>query len=461
MNHGYLPAFLQQRGTDEYQGVPYTDSDRAAIRSILASATEASGTGDEPWPEYISSKLGTARGLRALNETEDGDAFYDVPLEATEDTEAAAECFSVAPTVIDVQTHFMVDSDNARRATPIYHEFVRQIMPAWWAGLDSVTQYGIAEYLRCVFLESSTAVAVLSSAPTQEVLAPNEVLTATRELADRFGAMGRLLNHTVVDPAKPAQLEQMDRWAAAMGTVAWKVYTDPTVGGMIGMDSRFVSEDLFAWRLDDEVGSGFLDEVSRSNVDIICAHKGIGNHPAASPADVGPAAAAHPDLRFLVYHSGYVVPAHEGVAPEGPYERGGGGVDRLIDSVTGAGVGPGGNVYAEIGSTWFNLIRRPREAAHVLGKLLVAFGPDNVLWGTDSIWYGPPEPLVDAFRAFQIPVSMQEEFGYPALTDEVKHKVLAGNAASVYGIDLESARRRAESDDCAWINQVASELKGR
>ena len=44
-------------------------------------------------------------------------------------------------------------------------------------------------------------------------------------------------------------------------------------------------------------------------------------------------------------------------------------------------------------------------------------GEDRILWGTDSIWYGSPQSLIDAFRAFTIPERMQDEFGYPALTD--------------------------------------------
>jgi hypothetical protein len=67
-------------------------------------------------------------------------------------------------------------------------------------------------------------------------------------------------------------------------------------------------------------------------------------------------------------------------------------------------------------SMWFLMPRRQREAAHVLGKLLRAVGEDRILWGTDSIWYGPPQFLIDAFRAFTVPPRFQEEFGYPALT---------------------------------------------
>ena len=112
---------------------------------------------------------------------------------------------------------------------------------------------------------------------------------------------------------------------------------------------------------------------------------------------------------------------------------------------------PGSNVYAELGTTWFSLIRRPAEAAHVLGKLLSAVGEDNVIWGTDSIWYGPSQPAIDAFRSFQIPEEYCEQYGYPRLTREVKEKILSRNAARVYGIDLDAARRAREHEDLAWV----------
>jgi predicted TIM-barrel fold metal-dependent hydrolase len=156
-----------------------------------------------------------------------------------------------------------------------------------------------------------------------------------------------------------------------------------------------------------------------------------GGNPYASPVDIGPAASAHPDLRFLVYHSGY-----EAGFGEGPYNPDGVGVDRLVRSVTEAGIGPGGNVYAELGSTWRRLMGSPHEAAHVLGKLLVAFGPERILWGTDSIWYGSPQDQIAAFRAFEITPAFQEQFGYPALTAAVKRRILGHNAVELFGIEV-------------------------
>jgi hypothetical protein len=208
---------------------------------------------------------------------------------------------------------------------------------------------------------------------------------------------------------------------------------------------------------DDVLGHQFLDRVAElarvGGPRIICAHKGIsGLVDTGSPRDIGPAAAAHPDLQFVVYHSGYELTERE----EGPYTEADAdvGTNRLVDTLRANAIGPGGNVFAELGSTWFLAASRPREAAHILGKLILAVGEDNILWGTDSIWYGPTQQLIDAFRAFQIPVEMQEEFGYPALTNAVKDKILSRNAARVYGIDLDEARKNAENDDLAWVKDA-------
>jgi predicted TIM-barrel fold metal-dependent hydrolase len=85
----------------------------------------------------------------------------------------------------------------------------------------------------------------------------------------------------------------------------------------------------------------------------------------------------------------------------------------------------------------------------------VALGEDNIVWGTDSVWYGPTQQLLDSFRAFQIPVEMQEEFGYPALTPAIKDKILSRNAARLYGLDLDEVRRNAENDELVRVREAA------
>jgi len=217
-------------------------------------------------------------------------------------------------------------------------------------------------------------------------------------LCDRLAGGGRLLNHCVVSPELSGGIAAMQDARERYAPAGWKVYTLGAAGSP-------------GWYLDDEaIGVPFLEQVRASGVRRVCAHKGISNLvPTGSPRDVGPAAAAFPDLDFLIYHSGYEIPTGE-AAEEGPYSDATAhlGTNRLVKSLREAGIAPGANVCAELGSTWFCLIRRPDEAAHVLGKLLLAVGEDNVLWGTDAIWYGPAQPAIDAFRAFQIPADLRD-----------------------------------------------------
>ena len=130
----------------------------------------------------------------------------------------------------------------------------------------------------------------------------------------------------------------------------------------------------------------------------------------AGPRDIGVVAAAYPDMRFVAYHSGY-----ETSVTEGPYDPASvAGVNRWSLRMQDNGLAPGSNVYAELGSTWRSVMTSPTEAAHVLGKLLVHVGQDNILWGTDSIWYGSPQDQIAAFRTFEIPEKLHEKHGYPA-----------------------------------------------
>src|SRR5207247_2712055 len=83
---------------------------------------------------------------------------------------------------------------------------------------------------------------------------------------------------------------------------------------------------------------------------------------------------------------------------------------------------PNANGYAELGSTWRFLMRDPDAAAHSLGKLFKYVGENNVLWGTDSIWYGSPQDQIQAFRTFQIAGALADRHGYAQLTPALRAK---------------------------------------
>ena len=77
---------------------------------------------------------------------------------------------------------------------------------------------------------------------------------------------------------------------------------------------------------------------------------------------------------------------------------------------------PNDNVWVDIATLWRQLLTTPDQAAHAMGKLLSRVGEQRVMWGTDAIWYGSPEPQIMAMRTFEITPQFQEAYTYPALT---------------------------------------------
>jgi hypothetical protein len=234
--------------------------------------------------------------------------------------------------------------------------------------------------------------------------------------------------------------EDMQATAETWKADAWKLYT------VWGPEGR-------GWWLDEEVGLRTIERGLELGVPIFAIHKGLplaGMEPEYTrPRDVGPVAWAFPKATFLVYHSGW-----ETDRREGPYDpKAERGVDALIRSLEESGIGKDGNVYAELGSTWRETMKRPDEAAHVLGKLLAHLGEDRILWGTDAIWFGSPQDQIQAFRAFEISPEFQERYGYPALTPERKAKILGLNAARVYGVSVEELRRVQRSDAVSRVRE--------
>ena len=82
------------------------------------------------------------------------------------------------------------------------------------------------------------------------------------------------------------------------------------------------------------------------------------------------------------------------------------------------------NVYPEIGSSFGSLaIQHPVMCQHLMGKNIKHYGADHVIWGTDCLWWGSPQWVIDAFKRFQISDELCEKFGYKKLTKEDKAKI--------------------------------------
>jgi hypothetical protein len=452
---------LEPRSTDEYTPVPHRRVDRQAVAQFEARVAAVAPRLGLALGERVLDRRGTATALRAIDAAHGG-GFYVVDEAAETDNDAAAAVFGGGAPVVDVQTHFVDPGRWDRPSAEPLGGFLQMVDESRWGSGVDPTRIDAAAWASLVFGTSETAVALLTSTPgsVDENVLTNPQIAAARDVVSRYADAGRVLTHTIVHPnLGPAEIDQMADWRDALSPSGWKVYTlygPPTNASPTG-----------GWFLDDEeLGFPFLQRVREVGPRLVAAHKGLGGPipddsvPAASPRDIGPAAAAFPDITFVVYHSGYErnTGGEEGAYdPAAPQHD---GVDRLLASLEASGLGPDDNVYAELGSTWYLMLRRPTEAAHVLGKLLRGLGPDRIVWGTDSIWYGSPQPLIDAFRAFQIPEAMQERYGYPALTPEVKDKILSHTAQRIYAVSQSALDDAAASPGASseWVGQASAAL---
>jgi predicted TIM-barrel fold metal-dependent hydrolase len=437
-----LPILLDPASSDEYRPLPLSPVVREARRRAWAQAADNARRVGLSRRDFLRTSMGAATVLLTLNACSKEEAAsrgtrpggtFDVPEEAGVDQEAADSVLDGDLPVIDVQAHFL-DFDLSE---PLPPDFFGSDFPQAGCGAeDPRACFGIDRFVDTLYSRSETAAAVLSAIPAPDARAGElglEVMQRARERINRSVGPGLLLIHGLVVPTgKPlsAALDDLEAIAETYKVDGWKAYTTNTQG----------------WRLDDgdiegrQVGMASLQKIVDLGIPRISIHKGIsGGDKWASPDDVGPAAKAFPDVKFAIYHSGW----EPGVTEEAySAATAGQGSSRLVASLRKAGISPGQNVYAELGTTWFNLMRSPDEAAHLLGKLLVSVGEDRILWGTDSIWYGSPQGQIDAFRTFDISPEFQERFGYPALTDKVKGKIFARNAAEYYGLDLARIEKR-------------------
>ncbi len=320
--------------------------------------------------------------------------------------EAATTALRTDELIIDVQNHFL-DYELHPDAVAFGQGFPQ----ASCGEADFRACFSAGQWADLVLRQSDTTMAVLSAIPVVGDANPLtiEAMEHGKRVAAELCGDRRVLIQGQATPdvgRLDAALAAMEELRATHDVAAWKVYTHAPS----------------AWALDDTaIGEPFLAKVAEIGPPIVAVHKGLaGGSEAASPRDIGPAARNHPDLTFLVYHSG-----KEGAVTEGRYDPGALGVDRLIRSLEEAEIGPGSNVYAELGSTWRLVMGNLDEAAHLLGKLLVAVGEDNILWGTDSIWYGSPQDQIAIFRSFEITEAYQEQFGYPALTPSARPRFSA------------------------------------
>ena len=450
-----LPIKLDTTSNGEFAPVALSEVNRAANRLAHEAATRNAKRLGLGRREFLVSACGVASTLLAFNAANAAagkrGGLFELEAEAALEPPLAVAKLGDNQFIFDVQGHFVDPAGTwVRNAPPDAFKWSPK------AGCALAREPGERSHLRClgpeefvkdVFLDSDTDLMVLSFVPSRRDAEPLTIQAAdaVRRIVDRMEGTHRLLLHGRVNPNQPGDLEGMDELAQRWNVCAWKTYTQFGPGGK-------------GFFLSDDVGTRFIEKARALGVKVICVHKGLPfgrqSYEHSQCSDIGVVAKRFPDVSFLIYHSGFVSTVAEQAYAEG---AGHDGIDTLVRSLVENGVAPNSNVYAELGSTWRFLMRDPEQAAHALGKLFRFCGENNVLWGTDSIWYGSPQDQIQAFRTFQITPELRAKHGYPEITPALRAKVFGLNAAKVYGISAADVRKYTGRDRIARERLAYSE----
>jgi uncharacterized protein len=394
--------------------------------------------------QFLASSAGMAAAFIAMNEVF-GPLYSVASAEAASPGIADERAAGLAGQFIfDCQTHFVRDDYPQQMITGLA-QFAKQHWNPDLEGDITLDRFKFANYVKEIYVDSDTKVALLSGSPVDDehnLFLTNDQIAAARRAVNSIAGSKRLFAHAIIQPRSEGWLDDVDYAIETLRPDSWKGYT-------IG-DPLFQTMKHSQWRLDDEqLVYPFYEKIVKSGITNVCIHKGLmpadyetswaGLWEHATVADVGKAAKDWPQINFVIYHSA-LRPFIE--LPDATLKQ----FDDTgrIDWVTNLAEIPRkfgvSNVYGELGSCFATTsITHPRLAAAMLGTLIKGLGPDKVIWGTDSVWYGSPQWQIEAMRRLEIPEDMQKKHGYAPLgaaDGPVKTAIFSANAARLYDFDV-------------------------
>jgi uncharacterized protein len=447
------PIPTQMVSNGEFMPARQTRAQRQVEEQIKALADRFGGQLGLHRRQFLQTSCGMAAAFLAMNSVY-GSVFAVDLAEAADPGAAAARLNGLAHQfVFDDQVHFVRDDFTRDRILRLA-EYAKSWNPMLKEQKITLQRYKFENFVKEVFMDSDTKVALLSGAPFDDIegwFLSNDQMARARALINDLAGSRRLLCHALVLPGQPRWVEEVERAISDLKPDGWKGYT-------IGDPSNPASK--YPWRLDDEkLVYPVYEKMVKSGIRNVSIHKGLlppdfeksfsNVWRYATVDDLGKAAKDWPQLNFIMYHAAHR-PFLE--APDqslGDFEKTGriNWVSDLADIPGKYGVS---NVYGELGTTFANsAVTNPRYCAALLGTLIKGLGADHVVWGTDSVWYGSPQWQIEAFRRLEIPDDMQKKYGFAPLgaaDGMVKNAVLGYNSARLYSLNLRAARLPLPAD---------------
>ena len=459
------PVPTQIVSNGEYNPLPQTE-DQAKVESLIKEMGDyqAKRHGMDR-RSFLATSAGMATAFLAMNKV--FGPVFDVSEAEAGDMEMSdyrAKQLS-GQFIFDDQTHFIRDDFQQEGLLGLTKWAVgAKVNPDINSAPMTLARYKMDNYLKEIFLDSDTKMSLLSGAPFDDPswwLLSNDAIQNACRAVNKMAGSTRMLGHTVITPKYPNWMDEVDRGIEELHPVSWKSYT---IGDPFGPSK-------YAWRLDDEkLMYPFYEKAIKAGINTICIHKGLmprdyekafaGTWEHATVRDLGQAAKDWPGMNFVIYHSAL----RPWLADDPSKEMAQFMKDGYIEWSTDLARIPDkfgvNNVYGEIGSTFASTaVTNPRFCSAFIGQMVNLMGPERVVWGTDSVWYGSPQWQIEAMRRLEIPEDIMKKQGWKiplgGPNSEVKQKIFGLNSAVLYGLDMRISNEKPFTHD--QIAQIKAE----
>ncbi len=451
-----IPTQIVSNG--EYNPLPQTEKQAKVEALIKEMADIQAKRHNMDRRQFLATSAGMATAFLAMNKIH-GDNIFDVSEAEANDMQMSdyrkkqlANQF-----IFDDQTHFIRDDFKQEGLLGLTKWAVgAKVNPDINSAPMTLSRYKMDNYLKEIFLDSDTKISLLSGAPFDDPswwLLSNDAIQNACRSVNKMAGSTRMLGHTIITPKYPNWMDEVDRGIEVLKPVSWKSYT---IGDPFGPSK-------FAWRLDDEkLMYPFYEKVTKAGINTICIHKGLmprdytkafaGTWEHASAWDIGKAAKDWPGMNFVIYHS--ALRPWLADQPDADLQKflDTGYVEWATDLARIPDKFGVNNVYGEIGSTFASTaVTNPKFCSMFIGQLVNMMGPERVVWGTDSVWYGSPQWQIEAMRRMEIPDDVMKKMGWKIKlggpNSEVKQKIFGLNSAQLYGLDIKMAQGPAFTQD--------------
>src|SRR2546425_8336167 len=353
-----VPTQIVSNG--EFNPPPQTQEQRRVESRIDALAGDLAPRHGLSRRQSLASSAGMAAAFLAMNDVF-GPVFDVNRAEAATPGLADARAQALAgQLIVDAQTHFVRDDFKQEGLLDLAKYAKQNWNPQLW-GENTLARYKFENYVKEIFVDSDTKVALLSGAPFDDPswdLLTNDQIAAARASINKISGSRRLLAHAVFTPKKQGWMEEVDRAITTLKPDSWKGYTigDPLFPSKLGS---------YWWLDDDKLMYPFYEKAVKSGITTICVHKGL--LPAdyekswpeawqyATVKDVGKAAKDWPKMNFIMYHGALRPFMEKPDAVLAEFEQTGriNWVTDLAEIPSKHGVK---NVYGEIGTAFASLV---------------------------------------------------------------------------------------------------------